>query len=54
MSNELLIMFGVVGTAAVASLLGSVVRHLLKRHRPITLQSMLLANVLDSKNLLRR
>jgi hypothetical protein len=54
MSNGLWIMFGVVGTGAVASLVGTLVRRLIKRHRPITLQSMLLANVLESKNLLRR
>lgn len=54
MSNELWIMFGVVGTGAVASLIGTWIRRLIKRHRPITLQSMLLANVLDPKNLLRR
>jgi hypothetical protein len=54
MTNEMWIMFGVVGSGAVASLITAVVRRLIKRQRPITLANMLLANVLDPKGLVRR
>jgi hypothetical protein len=54
MTNELWVMFGVVGSGAIASLIAAMVRRHIRRQRPVTLADMLLANVLDPKGLVRR
>jgi hypothetical protein len=54
MTNEMWVLFGVVGSSAVASLIAAVVRRFVRRQRPVTLANMLLANVLDPKGLVRR